>query len=57
MLYTARNKCKIPDLADFQLVINNYEKIEYIIAEKKSRLNSHLQKYEKLRVTLQNTDE
>ena len=45
-LYEARIKQTLPVLIDFQSAIRHYEKIEYIIAQKRSKLILHLKKYE-----------
>ncbi|RUA06576.1 MAG: hypothetical protein DSY43_01730, partial [Gammaproteobacteria bacterium] len=55
-LYNSRIKGKCPILSDFQSTVKNYEKLEYVIAVKKSRLTSHLKKYEKIRTILETTD-
>jgi len=46
-LYKARENKKLPTLIDFQLIISNYEKMEYSVAKRKFRLVSNLKKYEK----------
>ena len=51
-LYKARERKKIPVLAEFESLIKEYEKIEYAVAKRKSKLFAHLQKYEKLREIL-----
>ena len=48
LLYVARNKFKVPTLKEFQHQLILQEKIEYIIAESKSKIFKHLKKYEKI---------
>ena len=56
VLYNSRIKQKSPLLSDFQSIVKHYEKIEYIIAKKKSKLPCHLKKYDNIRTILMSTD-
>ena len=54
VIYLTRAKQKLPKLNDFILTLTLYEKMEYIIAKKRSRLASHMKKYENIRNLLYN---
>ena len=56
LLYVARIKFKVPTLKEFQHQLILQEKIEYIIAESKSKIFKHLKKYEKINALLKKTD-
>jgi hypothetical protein len=55
LLYNSRNQLKIPTLTEFQILVKTNEKIEYIIAENRSKLATHLKKYEKINVLMKKT--
>ena len=48
----SRAKYNVPLLRDYQALLKHYENIEYVIAEKRSKLTFHFKKYEKIRVLL-----
>ena len=47
-LYSCRSKSTIPILQDFKSMVKLYERMEYAIACKRSRLAPHLKKYENI---------
>jgi len=49
VLFNSRSKGILPNVKHYQVKLLEYENIEYIIAEKNSKLSTHLHKYEKLR--------
>jgi uncharacterized pyridoxamine 5'-phosphate oxidase family protein len=50
--FIAKCKGELPNIKKYQFKLLAFEQLEYIIAEKNSKLFTHLKKYEKLRELL-----
>ena len=49
LLFLTKCKGELPNIKKYQFKLLEYEKLEYRIAEKSSKLHFHLEKYENLR--------